>query len=116
MSALRHHGNQIICSVSLFCSRAGVSGEKVERRGRLEAYRAPPQPDGISWQSEVIWTISGMVIGAWIGFMIGGVGIAARGDAWGFPASTLLAIIGALRSGSFRPRQRGSGRLDRRRR
>ena len=46
-------------------------------------------------RSAVSWAVIGGMIGVVVGFMIGGVGVAAGGDAMGFPASLLLGIVGA---------------------
>ena len=50
-----------------------------------DAAKARPQ--------EARWSIIGVIAGAAIGLMIGGVGIAAMGGARGVPAALILAIV-----------------------
>lgn len=45
---------------------------------------------------EFRWSIYGMVVGAFAGVFIGGVGIAALGVAVGVPAFIILAIVGGM--------------------
>lgn len=46
--------------------------------------------------SETSWSLIGAFVGAVMGFLIGGVGIAAMGGATGIPAAVVLAIVGGI--------------------
>jgi uncharacterized protein YcfJ len=45
---------------------------------------------------EVRWSIAGMMAGALLGLLVGGVGIAAFGGARGVPAFLILGIVGGV--------------------
>jgi hypothetical protein len=45
---------------------------------------------------EVRWSLGGAVLGIVAGLLIGGVGVAAMGDAVGVPAAVILALVGAM--------------------
>lgn len=46
--------------------------------------------------AETRWSLIGAVIGAFLGILVGGVGIAAMGGAAGIPAAAILALVGAV--------------------
>ncbi|UFS81534.1 MULTISPECIES: hypothetical protein [Rhizobium] len=46
--------------------------------------------------AETRWSLIGAAGGAFLGFLIGGVGIAAMGGAAGVPAALILAIAGGV--------------------
>lgn len=46
--------------------------------------------------AETRWSLIGAGLGAALGFLVGGVGIAAMGGAAGVPAAVILALLGAL--------------------
>jgi len=46
--------------------------------------------------AETRWSLIGAAVGAMLGFLIGGVGIAAMGGAAGVPAALILAIAGGV--------------------
>ncbi len=46
--------------------------------------------------SETRWSLIGGAVGAVLGLLIGGVGIAAMGGAAGVPAAVILALVGGI--------------------
>ena len=45
------------------------------------------------------WAAYGVVVGSVIGWFVGGIGIAARGTAFGLPGTALFAIVVGLAGG-----------------
>ncbi len=46
--------------------------------------------------AETRWSLIGAAVGAILGLVIGGVGIAAMGGATGVPAAIILALVGGV--------------------
>ncbi|MBU2328349.1 MAG: hypothetical protein KJ755_13500 [Alphaproteobacteria bacterium] len=46
--------------------------------------------------AEARWSLFGAAIGAFLGLLIGGVGIAAMGGGAGLPAAVILAFVGGM--------------------
>lgn len=46
--------------------------------------------------AETYWSIIGAAVGAVLGLLVGGVGIAAMGGAAGVPAAVILALVGGV--------------------
>jgi predicted lipid-binding transport protein (Tim44 family) len=46
--------------------------------------------------AETRWSLIGAAAGAVLGFLIGGIGIAAMGGAAGVPAAVILALVGGV--------------------
>ena len=53
------------------------------------------------WPRAIWCAIGGMVVGAIAGLLIGGIGVAMRGGAFGIPTSLVLAIGGAFLGARF---------------
>ncbi|RVM58389.1 hypothetical protein CN128_09865 [Sinorhizobium meliloti] len=64
--------------------------DKLASGARKAAAAAKARP------AEARWSVIGAVAGAVVGFLIGGVGIAAMGGATGVPAAIILTLVGAL--------------------
>ncbi|TBA24745.1 hypothetical protein [Rhizobium ruizarguesonis] len=46
--------------------------------------------------AETRWSVIGAAVGAVLGLLVGGVGVAAMGGAAGVPAAVILALVGAV--------------------
>ncbi|MBB4232657.1 hypothetical protein [Rhizobium mongolense] len=46
--------------------------------------------------AETRWSLIGAAVGAVLGLLVGGVGIAAMGGAAGVPAAVILALVGGI--------------------
>ncbi|MEF3134599.1 hypothetical protein OS035_24390 [Rhizobium sp. 268] len=64
--------------------------QKLEQNARKVAAAARARP------AETRWSLIGAAVGAVLGLLVGGVGVAAMGGAAGVPAAVILALVGGV--------------------
>lgn len=67
--------------------------DSISRSGKRSRFAMGP--------NELKLTVAGLIIGVVIGWLVGGIGIAARGTAFGIPACIVLGIMLAMVGNRF---------------